>query len=232
MTTDVELFFDPVCPFCWVTSRWLRQVERLADLEVRWRLISLARLNAAPGAYEDKPESYPALHRQGHELLRVVAAARELHGPEIVGPLYQAIGEALWETPAGGIETVEDLLEVQARGIDLEAALERAGLSTDLAASRHDERWDDVIAADTDEALARVGDDVGTPIMSFDPPDGPAFFGPVISDTPTDEEALRCFEALRTLADMPGFAEVKRTLRSFPATARTAALAGSSTTAS
>jgi 2-hydroxychromene-2-carboxylate isomerase len=231
VTTDVEFFFDPVCPFCWVTSRWLRQVERLADLRVRWRLISLARLNDRPGAYDDKPDSYPALHWQGHELLRVTAAAREQHGPEAVGPLYQAMGEALWETPAAGIEDVEDLLAVQARGVDVEAVLTDAGLPVDLAGARDDERWDGVIAADTDEALARVGDDVGTPILSFDPPDGPAFFGPVISDNPSDEEALRYWDALRTLADMPGFAEVKRSLRTFPSTVRTAALAGTETTA-
>jgi hypothetical protein len=231
VTTDVELFFDPVCPFCWVTSRWLRQVERLADVRVAWRFISLARLNDRPGAYDDKPDVYPALHGQGHELLRVAAAAREQHGPEVVGPLYRAMGEELWETPADGIDDVDDLLEVQARGLDLEAALRAAGLSTDLAEARDDARWDDVIAAETDEAIARVGDDVGTPILSFDPPDGPAFFGPVISDNPSDEEALRYWEALTTLAEMPGFAEVKRTLRSFPATVRTAALAGMETTA-
>jgi hypothetical protein len=231
VTPDVELFFDPVCPFCWVTSRWLRQVERLTDMRVGWRFISLARLNDRPGAYDEKPDSYPALHGQGHELLRVAAAAREQHGPEIVGPLYRAMGEALWETPAEGIEDVDDLLQVQARGIDVAATLESAGLSPDLAGAATDARWDGVIAAETDEALARVGDDLGTPILSFDPPEGPAFFGPVISDNPSDEEALRYWEALRTLADMPGFAEVKRTLRTFPSTVRTAALAGTATTA-
>jgi hypothetical protein len=231
VTTDVELFFDPVCPFCWVTSRWLRQVERLADVRVGWRFISLARLNDRPGAYDDKPDSYPALHAQGHELLRVAAAAREQQGPECVGPLYEAMGEQLWETPADGIRDVDDLLEVQSRGIDLEATLAAAGLSTDLAGARHETGWDDVIAAETDDALTRVGDDVGTPILSFDPPDGPAFFGPVISDNPSDDEALRYWDALTTLAEMPGFAEVKRTLRTFPATVRTAALAGTQTTA-
>jgi hypothetical protein len=231
VTTDVELFFDPVCPFCWVTSRWMRQVERLADVRVGWRFISLARLNDRPGAYDDKPASYPALHAQGHELLRVAAAAREQHGPEVVGPLYEAMGEQLWETPADGIQDVDDLLEVQSRGIDLEATLEGVGLSADLAGARHETGWDGVIAAETDDALTRVGDDVGTPILSFDPPEGPAFFGPVISDNPSDDEALRYWDALTTLAEMPGFAEVKRTLRTFPATVRTAALAGTQTTA-
>jgi 2-hydroxychromene-2-carboxylate isomerase len=231
VTADVELFFDPVCPFCWVTSRWMRQVERLADVRVAWRLISLARLNDRPGAYDDKPDSYPALHARGHELLRVVAAARERHGQEIVGPLYQAMGEELWETPAQGIEDVDDLLEVQARGIDVAATLAAVGLPSDLAAARSEQRWDEAIAAETDEAIDRVGDDVGTPILSFDPPDGPAFFGPVISDNPSDEEALRYWDALTTLAEMPGFAEVKRTMRTFPATVRTAALAGTATTA-
>lgn len=231
MHTEVQFFFDPVCPFCWVTSRWLRQVQRLTDLRVDWRFISLARINDRPGAYADKPPVYPQLHGRGHELLRVAAAARDAHGQAVVGPLYRAMGEALWETPADGIAEVDDLLEVQARGIDVAAALRAAGLPADLAAAGADPRWDGVIAADTDAALARVGSDLGTPILSFAPPDGPAFFGPVISDTPDDADALRYWEALTTLVEMPGFAELKRSLRAFPATERTAALAGAETRA-
>ena len=231
MTPDVELFFDPVCPFCWVTSRWLRQVERLADVRVGWPLISLAMLKDRPGAYDDKPESYPDVHAEGYALLRVVAAARDHHGPGVAGPLYQAMGEALWETAAAGIVEVDDLLEVQARGIDVAVALRAAGLSTDLATAREESRWDDVIAAETDEALDRVGKHVGTPILSFDPPDGPAFFGPVISDNPDDDQALRYWESLTTLSEVPGFAELKRTLRTFPATVRTGPLAGTRTRA-
>lgn len=229
---DVELFFDPVCPFCWVTSRWLRQVQRLEGIEVDWRFISLALLNDRPGAYDDKPDLYPEVHDLGRRLLRVAAAARDRHGPEAVGPLYEAMGNALWERPGHDVTEFKDVLEVQAEGIDVVAALEAAGLDADLVDAQDDDRWDVVLAEETDAALARVGDDVGTPILSFSPPDGPAFFGPVISDTPSDEDAVRYWHALTTLADMPGFAELKRSLRSFPATTLTAALAGQSTTVS
>ena len=232
MAADVELFFDPVCPFCWVTSKWLRQVQRLDGIQVQWRFISLALLNARPGAYDDKPALYPDVHDLGRRLLRVAAAARERHGTPAVGVLYEAMGEALWERPAPDVTDFDDILAVQARGIDAEQALRTADLDADLASAQHDEGWDTVLAAETDQALARVGDDVGTPILSFSPPDGPAFFGPVIGDVPSDEDALACWNALTTLADMPGFAEIKRTLRTVPATALTAPLSGHTTTAS
>lgn len=231
MRPDVEFFFDPVCPFCWVTSRWLRQVVRLADVTVEWRLISLAVLNDRPGAYDDKPERYPAVHGVGRDLLRVVAAARDEHGHRVVGPLYEAMGSALWERPVEGIEGFDDVLEVQASGIDIGEVLAQAGLAQGLAAAAGDERWDAALVAETREALDRVGDDVGTPILSFEPPDGPAFFGPVISETPADEDALRYWEALTTLVRMPGFAEIKRSLRSMPVTDLMAPLAGTTTRA-
>jgi 2-hydroxychromene-2-carboxylate isomerase len=232
MSADVELFFDPVCPFCWVTSKWLRQVQRLSDVTVEWRFISLAVLNDRPGAYDDKPALYPAVHGLGRRLLRVAAAARDAHGSEAIGPLYRAMGEALWERGGQDVEEFDDVLAVQARGIDVEAALAAAGLPTGLAAAQDDARWDPVLERETKEALSRVGDDVGTPILSFSPPDGPAFFGPVISNPPSDDEALRYWEALTTLARMDGFAEVKRTLRSMPVTALTEPLVGTTTTAS
>ena len=231
MADETELFFDPVCPFCWATSKWLRQVQRLAGIKVEWRFISLALLNDGPGAYDDKPAGYPEVHAVGRRLLRVAAATREERGGEAVGPLYEAMGQALWERPAEGVKEFDDVLAVQARGIDVEAALTAAGLPTSLADAADDARWDEVLAEETSEALARVGEDVGTPIMSFSPPDGPAFFGPVISDAPRDEDALRYWEALTTLAEMPGFAEIKRTLRSMPVTRLTAPLVGEATKA-
>ena len=94
---DVEFFFDPVCPFCWVTSHWVRSVQRQRGLGVDWRFISLAMLNDAPGAYDGKPAHYPQAHQRGLQMLRVAAAARHAHGREGVGALYQAMGEAVWE---------------------------------------------------------------------------------------------------------------------------------------
>jgi hypothetical protein len=231
VTADVELFFDPVCPFCWVTSKWLRQVQRLGGIGVDWRFISLAVLNDRPHAYDDKPALYPTVHGLGRRLLRVAAATRTQHGMDPVGPLYEAMGQALWEREEQGVAAFDDVLAVQARGIDVEAVLTTAGLPTGLASAADDPTWDDLLIEETTEALSRVGDDVGTPILSFSPPGGPAFFGPVISDTPGDEDALRYWEALTTLAQMPGFAEIKRTLRSMPITTLTSPLAGQATDA-
>lgn len=230
MTADATLYFDPVCPFCWVTSKWLRQVEELRGLDVEWRFISLAVLNDAPGAYDDKPDLYPVVHGLGRELLRVAAAARDAHGPEVVGPLYEAFGNALWETPADDITSFDDVLLQQSRGVDVGPILTGLGLPVELAEARSDERWDAVLRAETKEALALTGDDVGTPIIALK--SGQAFFGPVISDVPSDDDALRFWDAFTTLAEMPGFAEVKRSLRSFPVTKLTAPLAGAETTVS
>ncbi|MBW3657071.1 MAG: DsbA family protein [Actinobacteria bacterium] len=243
MTTTVELFFDPVCPFCWVTSRWLRRVEHLTDIEVTWRFISLAVLNEAPGAYDDRPALYPEVHGLGRDLLRVAAATRAAAGDDTVRAgddvdrLYLALGDALWETASDGpIEEFDDVLEAVAergRDLDLAAVLAAADLPTELAAARDDASWDAVVRRETEEALARVGGDVGTPIITVGAPDGPSFFGPVISDDPADDDAaVEAWEAFVTLAELPGFAEVKRSLRAFPATALTEPLAGEATRAS
>lgn len=237
MAADVEFFFDPVCPFCWVTSRWVRHVQRLEDLVVEWRFISLRMLNE--GRYEDKPANYPAAHRRGLQMLRVAAAARDAVGPEVIGDLYDAFGGAVWNASPPAVEDGDEeavfarILEHSSTAGDLPALLDRLGLPRELAAAADDPRHDAVVRADTEEALARVGGDVGTPILSFQPPDGPAFFGPVISDVPaTDDDALALWHAVRTLGAWPGFAELKRSLRRFPATPVTAPLAGTETRAS
>lgn len=229
--SDLEFFFDPVCPFCWVTSRWMRHVQRLESLDVRWRFISLRILNE--GQYDDKPAGYPAAHQRGLEMLRVAAAARAEAGPEIVGDIYDALGGAVWN--AEPAEHDEDdpfrpVLEHTASAGNFETLLTTLGLPVRLAAAAHDPSYDEVIRADTNEGLDRVGGDVGTPILSFAPPDGPAFFGPVISEPPdSDEDALALWDAVRTLGQWPGFAELKRTLRNFPVTPLTAPMAGRQT---
>lgn len=231
---QAELFFDPVCPFCWVTARWVRQVQRVRDLDVRWRFISLTMLNE--GRYEGRPEGYPEAHRNGLRLLRIAAAARHHHGESAVGPLYEAMGDRLWETPLPDeLEDVEDgfarVLAFHVQRPPYEDILDAAGLSRDLVTAADDPSWDDILRAETDEALDRVGGDVGTPIISLDPPDGPAFFGPVIAAPPDDDEdAGRYWDAMVTLAGWPGFAELKRTLRHFPVTQATRHLVDETTT--
>lgn len=112
---------------------------------------------------------------------------------------------------------------------DLEAVLERTGLPPAMADAAHDNGWDAELRAETDEAVRRAGGEVGTPILSFDPPDGPAFFGPVIDEAPDGEAALELWDSIATLARWPGFAELKRSLRSFPATPLTERVAGRAT---
>lgn len=214
---DVAFHFDPVCPFCWMTSRWIRQVQDLRGLDVDWRFVSLALLNDEDAeVYEDQAEDYRATHLRGLELLRVCAAAREEHGPEIVGPLYRAMGEAIWQDsdPAG--PEFDDVLADVSRGRDVPAILAAAGLPGELADAAGDASFDVVIRDETERALQAAGGDVGTPILHFAPPEGPAFFGPVISELPSDEDAVSLWEAVETLAYYPSFAELKRALRDAP----------------
>ena len=220
---DVELFIDPVCPYCWQTSKWLRQVQRLERLDVGWRFISLEMVNEETG-YDGMPEHYPAVHAQGTRMLRVLAAARAHAGNEAVGALYAAVGEQLWERPAPPPGDFGAVLAVHAQDHDLRPALVRVGLPEALAAAAEDPAHDVVVRQETEQALARAGEDVGTPIVAFDPPDGPGFFGPVISDLPSDEEAVAYYRALELLARWPGFAEIKRSLRTVPDVRMLAAL--------
>ena len=230
--TNLAFYFDPVCPFAWVTSQWVRRVQRQRPLDVDWRFISLRMLNEEPGAYDDKPEGYPAAHHRGLEMLRVTAAAGEQHGRAVVSDLYQALGQAVWETAPPQEPEFEAILEHSAQAGDLEETLEHVGLSPELAAAAEDPAWDAVIRAETEEALERTGGNIGTPVLAFSPPDGPAFFGPVISEVPSDERAVELWDAVETLAHWPSFAELKRGLRAFPDTPVMAKLAGAQTTVS
>ncbi|PRW63534.1 mycothiol-dependent nitroreductase Rv2466c family protein [Actinopolyspora mortivallis] len=225
---QVEFHFDPVCPFCWVTSQWVREVVSLRSVEVSWRPLSLRVLNEGIG-YADKPADYPQAHQRGLEMLRLVVAAERLYGPEIVGELYRELGQAVWDAPAPSRATFEAVLAETARRRDLGAVLSRLGLDTALAEAASDSEYDEVIRQETHAAVDRAGGGVGTPILSFAPPDGPAFFGPVIDTPPEGQEALRLWDAVTTLAYRPGFAELKRGVRSFPDTPLSAAIAGERT---
>lgn len=230
---QVELFFDPVCPYCWVTAQWVRQVTPLRGLDVRWRFISLAFLNDAPGAYDDRPEGYPEAHHNGLRLLRVAAAARADHGDGAVDRLYRAMGDHLWETALPEDQRGDGfaaMLRWHAQQLPLAQLLAAADLPAGLADAADDEQHDVVVRGDTEAALARVGDDVGTPILTIDAPDGPSFFGPVIAGPPSDpDQAATYWDAFVTLARWPGLAELKRSQRTAPVTAltRSAGLVGS-----
>lgn len=220
MSDRVELFFDPVCPFCWVTSRWIEEVREPAGIEVRYRPIALRFLNPD----EDLDGPMGRLHVRGLQLLRVVQAAVEARGDDVAGPLYTALGEAIHETPAAGDDFGEIAVVQATRPDDLAGVLRSVGLPEDLAGAVADEGHDAAIRASTETALERAGDDVGTPILTFGPPDGPSFFGPVLSEVPRGDEALRLFEATKVLAEHRPFTEFKRSLRAMPDTAALAAI--------
>ena len=221
MTIDLELFFDPVCPFCWVTSRWIEEVRQHRPLAVRYRPISLRMLN--PGKPLEEPMG--ALHQHGLELLRVVQAVADASGDEAVGPLYTALGTAIHEHPAGDAEDFEAVAAQQVRRPDdLPGLLSALGLRVELAAASTDESLDVAIRASTDTALERAGGDVGTPVLTFSPPEGPSFFGPVLSEIPRGDHAVALFDATRTLAEHRPFTELKRPLRELPDVPALAAL--------
>lgn len=231
MSTNLEFFFDPICPFCWVASRWVVEVSRQRPIEVAWRPLSLALLNEEI-SYEQRKQaspSYPDSHQRGLEMLRVVHAARERTGPERIGELYTALGELVWDSDAPEGDDFDAVMREMARRRDLRPALERAGLPGDLADAADDDSRDAVLRAETQEAAERCGGGVGTPILSFAPPDGPALFGPVIDSVPRGDDVLRLWDAVDTLAQWRGFAELKRNLRSFPDTPLSAKLARTDT---
>lgn len=147
-------------------------------------------------------------------MLRVAARTRAEHGPAALDPLYRAFGAHIWD-----IDPPEDQL-AHRRWLGtpdhVEPILAQAGLPTSLAQALTEESWDAEIEAETDEALELTGKDVGTPIIHFQPPDGVAFFGPVISRLPTPETATRLWDHVVGLASFPAFAEMKRSLRELP----------------
>jgi hypothetical protein len=215
MEEDIRFYFDPVCPFAWLTSRWVRSVMAQRDYTVDWRFISLRMVNVHVDYDAQFPPEYAAGHTAGLRLLRVAARTRAEHGREAVGSLYTALGRRIFDRPAG---TEESPGARERRGTRdfVEPALAEAGLPADLADALDDPSFDQLIRAETDEALALTGKDVGTPIIHFQPPTGVAFFGPVISRLPAEEDAVRLWDHVVGLAGFPGFAELKRSLRERP----------------
>jgi hypothetical protein len=211
-SADIRFYFDPVCPFAWITSKWVRMVAAQRDYAVDWRFISLRMINAEIDYDTHFPAGYEEGHTSGLRLLRVAARARAEHGRAAVGPLYEAVSSEIFDSP-GAAE-----LTPAARGSRafVEPLLARAGLPAGLADALDDTRWDDDIRAEGDEALILTGRDVGTPIIQFSPPAGTAFFGPVISRLPAPEDAVRLWDYVTGLAGFPGFAELKRSLRERP----------------
>jgi len=208
---DIEFFWDPVCPFAWITSRWIVKVEAQTDYKVDWRFISLRILNKDKDYATEFPPEYEHGHTAGLRFLRVAAAVRADHGREPMGALVEHYGVSYWDKPPGSgmrahLSSTDHAVEV----------LTAAGLPTSYADALDDTSFDELLNDETELALSRTGRDVGTPIITFQPPDGLSFFGPVISRVPSDEDAVPLWDAVTKLASFPGFAEMKRSLREKP----------------
>jgi hypothetical protein len=210
---DIHFYFDPVCPFAWMTSKWVRIVQAQRDYTVDWRFISLRMINSSVDYDRHFPPGYEAGHTAGLRLLRVAARTRAEHGRAAVGRLYAAIGARVFDTAADSEQADGAYRGTRAF---VEPILAGAGLPAELADALDDTSLDAELRRETDEALALTGKDVGTPIIQFQPPAGVAFFGPVISRLPSEAEAVPLWDNVLGLASFPGFAELKRSLRERP----------------
>lgn len=210
MAGDLEFFYDPICPWAWITSRWVVEVQQQRHYEVAWRPISLWIVNEGRTSEWYTPE-YRAGHLVGHQMLRVADALRESGEAESIGSLYTAVGEAFHlgqrrdEMKADPVAFMTEMLGV-------------AGLDPSLAKHAEDESHDAHLRAEVELAFSRTGPDVGTPILTFHPGterEG-SFFGPVISRIPRGEEAVTLWDAVEIIATMSGVAELKRSNRGRP----------------
>ncbi|TLQ45897.1 DsbA family oxidoreductase [Streptomyces marianii] len=197
--TPADFWFDPLCPWAWMTSRWMLEVEKVRPVEVRWHVMSLAVLNE--DRLDELPEEYREAMRNAWGPVRVVIAAQQKFGDEVVGPLYTALGTRIHNEGRG--ITSEVVLE----------ALEAVGLPAGLADCAGSDAYDAELRASHDEGISKVGQDVGTPVIAVPGADGGqiAFFGPVVTPAPKGEEAARLWDGTLMVASIPGFYEIKRT---------------------
>ena len=213
---DIHFYFDPVCPFAWMTSKWVRLVQSQRGYTVDWRFISLRLVNSEVDYDSRFPLEYEAGHTAGLRLLRVLHRARSEHGRDVVGPLYEALGNHIFDSQPTSPTQERGELDPRGTASFLAPILAEVGLPRPLVEALDDDSLDLEIRTETDEALALTGKDVGTPIIHFQPPGGVAFFGPVISRLPSEEDAVRLWDHVLGLAAFPGFAELKRSLRELP----------------
>jgi 2-hydroxychromene-2-carboxylate isomerase len=190
--TLVDFWFDPICPWAWIASRWILEVEKVRPVKVAWHVMSLAALNEGK---DDLPEQYQEAMRSAWGPVRVLIAAEQAHGPEVLGPLYTALGTRFHHEKAPkDAETIS-------------AALAEAGLPADLVAAMDSTEYDAAVRASHAEGINRVGYDVGTPVISVN---GMSVFGPVMSPIPRGEAAAQLWDGVLLIAGVDGFFELKR----------------------
>ena len=190
-SSHADFWFDPRCPFAWITSRWILEVEKVRDIEVRWHVMSLAYLNQD----KDISDDYRAMLQSAWGPVRVLIAAEQKYGNEVLFPLYNAMGTKI---------------HLEKREIDrsfIEDSLKEANLPVELADAMDDTSLDEAVAKSHHEGMDAVGDDVGTPTIHVN---DVAFFGPVITKAPRGEEAGKLWDGVLAVSSYPLFFELKR----------------------
>ena len=189
---NIDFWFDPLCPWAWMTSRWMLEVQQVRQVRVRWHVMSLAVLNEGK---EDLPERYQQLMQKAWGPVRVCIAAEQKFGPEVLGPLYTALG------------TRFHLEKAEKDRATIEAALAEAGLPAELADAMESTEDDEALRASHHDGMDRVGYEVGTPVISVN---GFSCFGPVVTPIPRGEAAARLWDGFLLVAGTDGFFELKR----------------------
>jgi 2-hydroxychromene-2-carboxylate isomerase len=190
-TTQIDFWFDPLCPWAWIASRWVLEVEQVRPVSARWHVMSLAVLNEG----KDVPEEYRQLMKDAWGPVRVCIAADQKFGPDVLLPLYTALGTRFHEEKA------------EPSRATVLAALAEAGLPAELADAMDSSEYDEALRRSHHDGMDRVGYEVGTPVISVA---GASFFGPVMSPIPRGEDAGRMWDGVLLVAGNDGFFELKR----------------------
>lgn len=190
---SVDFWFDPLCPWAWITSRWMLEVEKIRPVETTFHVMSLSVLNSGR---DDLPDHYAEMLERGWGPVRLCIAAEQAHGPEVLRDLYTALGT---KHHLEGREFDKALYE---------EVLEELGLPLDLAVAAESTEFDEAVSASHQVGIDLVGQEVGTPVILVD---GVAFFGPVVTPAPKGEAAGNLWDGIRLVAGTDGFFELKRT---------------------